>query len=153
MLRIGIDVGGTNTDAVLMSDANVVDWVKAATTQDVMSGINAALSGLIAKTQVDPLTISGVMIGTTHFTNAVVQRRDLMQTAIVRLGLPATASLPPMTGAWCWSPRWAMPVQNPHRFIPRPIARSSRSRQRTPTTIYSPKTFETSEYLFRSGSL
>jgi hypothetical protein len=36
------------------------------------------------------------MIGTTHFTNAVVQRRDLAQTAAVRLGLPATASLPPM---------------------------------------------------------
>ena len=37
-----------------------------------------------------------VMIGTTHFTNAVVQRRDLAPTAAVRLGLPATASLPPM---------------------------------------------------------
>ncbi len=36
------------------------------------------------------------MIGTTHFTNAVVQRRDLAPTAAVRLGLPATASLPPM---------------------------------------------------------
>ena len=41
-------------------------------------------------------SISAVVIGTTHFTNAVVQRRDLAQTAAVRLGLPATASLPPM---------------------------------------------------------
>jgi N-methylhydantoinase A/oxoprolinase/acetone carboxylase beta subunit len=37
-----------------------------------------------------------VMIGTTHFTNAVVQRRDLAQVATVRLCLPATQSLPPM---------------------------------------------------------
>src|SRR6202023_1448972 len=37
-----------------------------------------------------------VMIGPTHFTNAVVQRRALAQTAAIRLGLPATASLPPM---------------------------------------------------------
>ena len=36
------------------------------------------------------------MIGTTHFTNAVVERRRLMPTACVRLGLPATAALPPM---------------------------------------------------------
>ena len=36
------------------------------------------------------------MIGTTHFTNAVVQRKDLAPTAAVRLGLPATASLVPM---------------------------------------------------------
>ena len=35
------------------------------------------------------------MIGTTHFTNAVVQRRDLGRVAAVRIGLPAGASLPP----------------------------------------------------------
>ena len=35
------------------------------------------------------------MIGTTHFVNAVVQRRDLAQVAAVRIGLPASASLPP----------------------------------------------------------
>jgi len=97
MLRIGIDVGGTNTDAVLMSGVDVVDWVKAPTTRDVMSGITAALEGLLDKTHADTTAINAVMIGTTHFTNAVVQRRDLMQTAIIRLGLPATASLPPMT--------------------------------------------------------
>ena len=35
------------------------------------------------------------MIGTTHFTNAVVQRRDLTRVGAVRIGLPASASLPP----------------------------------------------------------
>ena len=35
------------------------------------------------------------MIGTTHFTNAVVQRRDLDAVAAMRIGLPAGASLPP----------------------------------------------------------
>ncbi|GAC1535264.1 MAG: hydantoinase/oxoprolinase family protein [Herpetosiphon sp.] len=96
MLRIGIDVGGTNTDAVLMSGMDVVGWIKAATTRDVTSGITAALRDLLAKTEIVTDQIAGVMIGTTHFTNAVVQRRDLMQTAVVRLGLPATKALPPM---------------------------------------------------------
>jgi len=32
------------------------------------------------------------MIGTTHFTNAVVQRRDLGRVAAVRIGLPSGAS-------------------------------------------------------------
>jgi N-methylhydantoinase A/oxoprolinase/acetone carboxylase beta subunit len=36
------------------------------------------------------------MIGTTQFTNAVVQRRDLTPVAAIRLALPATQSLPPM---------------------------------------------------------
>jgi len=96
MLRIGIDVGGTNTDAVLMSGTTVVDWLKAVTTRDVTSGITTALRGLLDKTNVVTTQIGGVMIGTTHFTNAVVQRRDLMPTAAVRLGLPATRALPPM---------------------------------------------------------
>ena len=36
------------------------------------------------------------MIGTTHFTNAVVERLHLTPTACIRLGLPATVCLPPM---------------------------------------------------------
>ena len=43
MIRIGVDVGGTNTDAVVMDGAKVLAGVKAATTADVMSGVVAAL--------------------------------------------------------------------------------------------------------------
>ncbi|RBP09918.1 hydantoinase/oxoprolinase-like protein [Roseiarcus fermentans] len=96
MIRIGVDVGGTNTDAVVMDGAKVLAGVKAATTADVMSGVVAALRAVLAEAKLDPSAIAVVMIGTTHFTNAVVQRRDLAQTAAIRLGLPATASLPPM---------------------------------------------------------
>ena len=96
MARIGIDVGGTNTDAVAMDGAQVLAGVKAATTADVTSGVVAALRAVLAQAKLDPSAIDVVMIGTTHFTNAVVQRRDLAPTAAVRLGLPATASLPPM---------------------------------------------------------
>ena len=96
MIRIGIDVGGTNTDAVVMDGSNVLAGVKEATTADVMSGVVAALKSVLAASGMKPDAIDVVMIGTTHFTNAVVQRRDLAPTAAVRLGLPATASLPPM---------------------------------------------------------
>lgn len=37
-----------------------------------------------------------VMIGTTHFINAVVQRRDLVRVPAIHIGLPASASLEPM---------------------------------------------------------
>jgi N-methylhydantoinase A/oxoprolinase/acetone carboxylase beta subunit len=96
MIRIGIDVGGTNTDAVVMDGERVLAGVKEATTADVMSGVTAALKSVLAASGLEPNAIDVVMIGTTHFTNAVVQRRDLAPTAAVRLGLPATASLPPM---------------------------------------------------------
>jgi N-methylhydantoinase A/oxoprolinase/acetone carboxylase beta subunit len=95
--RIGIDVGGTNTDAVLMQGQEVVGWVKTPTTADVTSGIVTALQELLQQTAAVPSDIRGVMIGTTHFTNAVVQRRYLSPVAAVRLGLPATACVPPLT--------------------------------------------------------
>ncbi|TME35248.1 MAG: hydantoinase/oxoprolinase family protein [Chloroflexi bacterium] len=95
-MRIGVDVGGTNTDAVLMDGMRVVSWYKTPTTPDVSSGIISALEHLLQESQVPNDRILGVMIGTTHFTNAVVERKRLIPVAAVRLGLPATESLPPM---------------------------------------------------------
>ena len=95
-MQIGIDVGGTNTDAVLMDGTRVLAAVKTATTADVTSGIVAALRSLVRDSGKGQLDVQAVMIGTTHFTNAVVEGKHLMPTAAVRLGLPATAALPPL---------------------------------------------------------
>ena len=92
--RIGIDVGGTNTDAVLLEDDAVVAAVKTPTTADVTGGITRALARLVDQVP-GAREAQAVMIGTTHFTNAVVQRRDLDRVAAVRVGLPSGASLPP----------------------------------------------------------
>jgi len=95
MRRIGIDVGGTNTDAVLLEDGRVVDTVKTPTTRDVTGGILTALDLLSHRPDVARGRIDGVVIGTTHFVNAVVQRRGLSRVAAIRIGLPTGASLPP----------------------------------------------------------
>jgi N-methylhydantoinase A/oxoprolinase/acetone carboxylase beta subunit len=95
MRRIGIDVGGTNTDAVLIEDGKVAGAVKAPTSEDVTTGILDSLKALGATGVLAGKKIDGVMIGTTHFINAVVQRRHLTRVAALRLGMPASASLPP----------------------------------------------------------
>lgn len=95
-MRIGIDVGGTNTDAVVMDGARVVAAIKTPTTANVSDGITTALRSLVAESGLDVSTLDAVMIGTTHFTNAVVERKRLQPTTCIRLGLPATVSLPPM---------------------------------------------------------
>ncbi|MFD4676567.1 hydantoinase/oxoprolinase N-terminal domain-containing protein [Lentzea sp. NPDC058450] len=92
-MHIGIDVGGTNTDAVLVHGRTVLAASKATTTADVTGGIVAAVSGL--RHAFEPRQVTAVMIGTTHFVNAVVEGRNLARTAAVRLGLPATTALPP----------------------------------------------------------
>ncbi|MEZ4862261.1 MAG: hydantoinase/oxoprolinase family protein [Caldilineaceae bacterium] len=95
-MRIGIDVGGTNTDAVLMNGAQVLASTKTPTTPNVSDGITTALRTLVQDSGLDVAKLDAVMIGTTHFTNAVVERRRLQPTACIRLGLPATVCLPPM---------------------------------------------------------
>ena len=95
MRRIGIDVGGTNTDAVLIEDGKVIRAVKAPTSEDVTTGILDSLKSLGSTGALDGRKVDGVMIGTTHFINAVVQRRHLTRVGALRLGMPATSTLPP----------------------------------------------------------
>ncbi|MCL2472004.1 MAG: hydantoinase/oxoprolinase family protein [Propionibacteriaceae bacterium] len=97
-MRIGIDVGGTNTDAVLLDGSTVLADVKQPTSSDVTTGIVSALTLLGEHHRFAPESISAVMIGTTHFINALLEGRHLAPTAALRLGLPATASLPPFVG-------------------------------------------------------
>jgi N-methylhydantoinase A/oxoprolinase/acetone carboxylase beta subunit len=95
---IGIDVGGTNTDAVLLDDGRVVAATKTTTTADVTSGITAAVSRLRELSGADVGAVRAVMIGTTHFVNALVEGQRLSPTAVIRMGLPAGAGLPPLVG-------------------------------------------------------
>ena len=95
MKRIGIDVGGTNTDAVLVTEQGVLHAIKTPTTEDVTGGVLNALHQLLQGIGGDPGDVEAVMLGTTHFTNAVVQRRHLVKVGAVRIGLPTGASLPP----------------------------------------------------------
>ena len=94
-MRIGIDVGGTNTDVVLMAERRVVDKVKTPTTPDVSTGITQALRQILERQPT--AVIQAVMIGTTHFVNAVIEQRDLAEVAAVRLCLPAGQAIPPRT--------------------------------------------------------
>ena len=91
---IGVDVGGTNTDAVLMDGNQLAGAAKVPTTADVTSGIVGAVSEL--RRQHPDGHIHAVMVGTTHFTNALLERRNLAPTAVLRLCLPATQLLPPL---------------------------------------------------------
>ncbi len=47
MLRIGVDVGGTNTDAALLRGTKVLATIKTGTTADVTSGVGAAIRAVL----------------------------------------------------------------------------------------------------------
>lgn len=96
---IGVDVGGTNTDAVVLDGSGaVVARTKQPTTKDVTGGIRAGVANVLDAIGDDRHRVSRVMMGTTHATNAIVSRRDLGRVAMVRLGAPAATELPPLSG-------------------------------------------------------
>jgi len=97
-LRVGFDVGGTFTDGVLMRGRDVVAKAKSLTTQGVTAGIVQALDALLNKSRVNPAEVAMVSLGTTHTTNALIERRNLNKVGIFRLGAPATTAIPPLTG-------------------------------------------------------
>ncbi|MGO4571246.1 hydantoinase/oxoprolinase N-terminal domain-containing protein [Microvirga sp. 2TAF3] len=125
MKRIGIDVGGTNTDAVLIDSTTVLGAVKSPTTPDVMSGVVKSIERLVKMQGDGPLDVDAVMIGTTHFTNAVVERARLDRVAAIRIAMPASASLPPLVD-WPQDLRAAVDplnfmVRGGHEYDGRPL--------------------------------
>ena len=95
---LGVDVGGTNTDAVIMVGDEVIAAAKRSTTPDVGDGLIAVARAVLDEAKMSPSSLSAVMIGTTQFINAFVQRRELTPVAAVRVALPKTDGIPPMVG-------------------------------------------------------
>ncbi|MBB5135807.1 N-methylhydantoinase A/oxoprolinase/acetone carboxylase beta subunit [Thermocatellispora tengchongensis] len=98
-MRVGIDVGGTNTDAVALDDGDrILARAKRPTSPDVTGGLRAALAAVLDELGERAAAVGRVMLGTTHATNAILERRGLGRVAVLRLGAPATTAIPPLEG-------------------------------------------------------
>jgi len=96
--KIGVDVGGTNTDAVLVTHKNeIIAKTKQTTTLDVSSGIENAIKTVLSQVNIQKSDIKYIMLGTTHCTNALVERKELNKIGAIRIGLPASSAIPTMT--------------------------------------------------------
>ena len=97
MYKLGIDVGGTNTDAVLIDESlKVAAEIKRPTSGDIYGGIVESIKTILDISKVDPAEIRQAMLGTTQCTNAIVERKHLAKVAFIRIGAPATVGVPPM---------------------------------------------------------
>ena len=146
--RLGIDVGGTNTDAVVIDgDLQLVAATKSPTTEDVMGGIEAAMHEVI--TQIGPEAAKNIgfaMLGTTHCTNAIVERKRLNKVAAVRIGAPATTAVSCMAD-WPDALKQAMRVQDflvhgGHEFDGREISELSEEELREVARVIADEGYE-----------
>lgn len=71
-LRLGIDTGGTYTDAALLAGGDVVAKSKSLTTRyDLIEGIRSSLTAVLAERRPDDVSL--VSLSTTLATNAIVE--------------------------------------------------------------------------------
>lgn len=105
-LRIGVDCGGTNTDAVILDVSPnarevVLASTKTPTTPAVTHGIQKAIAKVLElRSDIRAQDIQAVCIGTTHFVNALISRSEnlLARVAVIRLCGPYTRAAPPFAG-------------------------------------------------------
>ncbi|SMO94180.1 hydantoinase/oxoprolinase N-terminal domain-containing protein [Ruegeria faecimaris] len=86
-LALGVDTGGTYTDAVLVRDeTEVIASAKSLTTRaDLAIGVGKAISAVLTQAQVSPEQISMASLSTTLATNALVEGQG-GRVALVYIG-------------------------------------------------------------------
>lgn len=93
---VGIDIGGTNTDAVLVNQSlEVVCSNKTNTTPMLEEGARSALVSLLELSGIDKREIGGIYVGTTHAMNAIIERKNLYRIGVLRIAGHYPTSLPP----------------------------------------------------------
>ncbi len=92
-MYIGIDIGGTNTDIVVINEKKqIVKAEKIPTTSSIEEGVITALKNIPAK------TIHRICIGTTHALNAILQGTNLYRVGVIRINGKQQSALPSFVG-------------------------------------------------------
>ena len=97
-----------------MDGKQVLSTHKTPTTADLSDGIVSAVGAVLDQSGIDTKAIGQVMIGTTHFTNAFIQRQGLMPVGIVRIALPSARGILPLTD---WPEDIAQAVAGEHYLV------------------------------------
>ena len=97
-LRLAITVGDTNLDAVALDAGDrIVARVKMPRGRDAEGDLHAAVRHVARDGGVRAARISRALLGSHAPLEAIVARRDLCRTAVVRIGAPLTAAVPPLS--------------------------------------------------------
>jgi N-methylhydantoinase A/oxoprolinase/acetone carboxylase beta subunit len=84
--KIGIDIGGTNTDIVLIdTQSTIITYAKTPTVPDINIGVKTALKQVIKESKINNEDITGIFLGTTQAANAIHQRHDLYRVGVIRI--------------------------------------------------------------------
>lgn len=116
-LRIGIDIGGTFTDVVLVDESGRLWFVKVSSTPaDPSEGFFAGIEKALAPVQTGAYRVEGIFHGSTVATNAVLERKGSRMGLVTTQGFRdileiGRANIPGIFTNWM---RW----EKPDRLVP-----------------------------------
>jgi N-methylhydantoinase A/oxoprolinase/acetone carboxylase beta subunit len=94
-LRLGIAVGLTTTDAVVLDARARVRASGKGPIADASRGITAAIRRAVRSPEIEPSRIRAVMLGSADAAR-MLDRQALKRVAVVRIGSPLTHAVPPL---------------------------------------------------------
>ena len=99
MARVGVDVGGTNTDLVLEAEHGVFVHKVASTPHDQSEGVLKGLRELCELSKVRPDDVSLIVHGTTVATNITIEHNGAEVGMLTTPQLPRHSSYRPAQAA------------------------------------------------------
>ena len=85
-VRVGVDIGGTFTDLMLVGGSGEVEIGKVLTTPDPSQGVEEVLAQTLERAGVSAAAVHRLVHGTTLVTNAVIERKGARTALITSAG-------------------------------------------------------------------
>jgi N-methylhydantoinase A/oxoprolinase/acetone carboxylase beta subunit len=96
-LRLGMAIGGTRAEAVLMDQGDrVVGRAHTGRPRGEQAAMRAILRALIGGKGADPRRITDAVLSSATVLDAIERRRGLRRVAVLRVGAPLTLAVPPL---------------------------------------------------------
>jgi N-methylhydantoinase A/oxoprolinase/acetone carboxylase beta subunit len=95
-LRLGIDLGHTSVDAVVLDDRDSAVMRAKLPSEEAPGAISAAAHAVTGDSGADPRQITRAVLGSMAALEAIERPSDLRRVAVLRIGRPLTLALPPL---------------------------------------------------------
>lgn len=135
-LSLGIDIGGTFTDLVLLdpSDGRIVIWKESTTPDEPARGAMTGVARLLEKAGVAPGRVGRVVHATTLFTNALIERKGAPTGLLTTAGFADVLEI----GRERKYELYDLFLEMPRPLVPRPWRREARERLGPDGTVEAP---------------
>ncbi|MBB3896658.1 hydantoinase/oxoprolinase family protein [Roseococcus suduntuyensis] len=135
-LSLGIDIGGTFTDLVLLdpSDGRIVIWKESTTPDEPARGAMTGVARLLEKAGVAPGRVGRVVHATTLFTNALIERKGAPTGLLTTAGFADVLEI----GRERKYELYDLFLEMPQPLVPRPWRREARERLAPDGTVEVP---------------